>query len=50
MASGITLGPFVFSMAEKVELQFAMEAATFEALTFEEFLDAILVHMFRRRS
>lgn len=45
IASGITLGFFVFSTAEKVELQFAMEATKFEALTFE---DAILVHMLWR--
>lgn len=37
----------MFSAAKKVDLQFAMEATTFELLTFEEFLAASMLHMFR---
>ena len=38
----------MFSTAKKVDLQFATEATKFEPFTFEEFLGAILLHMFRR--
>lgn len=46
IASGITLGLYVQSKEKKVDLQFAMEAAKFEPLTFEEYLAVILLHMF----
>ena len=40
----------MFSTAKKVELQFAIEAAKCEPLTFEDYLGEILLHMFPWRS
>lgn len=37
----------MFSTEKKADLQFAMEAAKFEPLTFEDNLDAIQLQMFQ---